>query len=50
MCDIYSKLTTATPELRHRCVFVVGFEQISHCFEISIAEFQLVNAGWGMCK
>ena len=49
ICEICSKLTIKTPDRRHLCrsdIFMVNFEQISHCFGVSIVGFERVNAGW----
>ena len=41
-CEIYSKLTIKTPELRSS-VLVVSFEHISHFFRVSTVNFKQVN-------
>ena len=46
MCEICSMFMIKTPERRHwrRCgVFIVNFEQISHCSGVSIVDFEPVD-------
>ena len=56
MTEFCSKLTIKTPKqwrsgacivnLERFGVFIVNFEQISHCSGNSTADFEQVNAGW----
>ena len=51
MCEICSKLTIKTLERRkwHRSdVVIINFEQISHCFGVSIVYFEQVFRYWIM--
>ena len=52
-CEIYSKLTIKTPELRKWRLsgfFIVNFEHILHFVLISIANFEQENVGWRSIK
>ena len=49
MCKICSKLIIKTPERCHwrrSGVFIVNFEEISHCSGVSVVDFEQLNAGW----
>ena len=51
-CEICSKLTLKTSELRDFTVFIVNFEHILHLFLVflvfSTVEFEHVNVSWGI--
>ena len=50
MCEIYSDLSTKTPERRQRyysSVFIFNVEQLSHIILVfSIVDFEQFNADW----
>ena len=49
MCEICSRLIIKTPERCHSRrsgVFIVNFEEISHCSGVSIVDFEQVNTSW----
>ena len=45
---ICSNLTIKAPERRERrqSVFIVKSESFTHCYGVSIVDFEQVNAGW----
>ena len=49
MFQLYSELTITKQE-RHPWsysgVFIINFEQISHCSGVSIIDFEQINGGW----
>ena len=46
-CEICSKLTIKAPERRRSGAFIVNFEHISHLVNISIVNFEQLNADRG---